>query len=81
MSDSVKRNLISKKAAFRKGCFGSTKFYQLVRAGKIIAYVQGGQTLVDDDSLDAYQASLPRLVPGSRNVGKRKAAPAADVPV
>lgn len=80
MSEVVKRNLIPIKAALRRGSFGRTKFYDLIRAGKLIAYVQGGQTLVDADSLDAYQASLPRLVVGARKVGKAKSAPAAAPP-
>ena len=81
MPDVVKRNLIPLKVALRKGGFGRTKFYELVAAGKIIAYRQGHQTMVDADSLDAYHASLPRLVPGARRVGKRKAAPAPDTPL
>jgi hypothetical protein len=74
MSEIVRRNLIPIKAALRKGCFGRTKVYELVAEGKIVAYAQGGQTMVDADSLDVYQASLPRLVPGVRKIGKHRVA-------
>ena len=34
---------------------------------KIIAYKQGHQTMIDLDSVDAFQGSLPRIAPGSLN--------------
>jgi hypothetical protein len=61
----VKRNLITMKAALAKGGFKRTKAYELIDAGKIIAYKMGHQTMVDADSIDAYHASLPRIEPGS----------------
>jgi hypothetical protein len=64
MSD-AKRNLIPLKAALEKGHFKRTKAYKLINEGKIIAYKDGHTTLVDADSLDAYQASLPRIGPNN----------------
>jgi len=60
---SVKRNLITMKAALAKGGFKRTKAYELINQGKLVAYKMGHQTMVDDDSLDAYHASLPRIEP------------------
>jgi hypothetical protein len=65
MTEAVKRNLITMKAALEKGGFKRTKAYELIDAGKIIAYKMGHQTMVDADSIDAYHASLPRIEPGS----------------
>ncbi|MBR1227242.1 hypothetical protein JQ600_20140 [Bradyrhizobium sp. AUGA SZCCT0176] len=83
----VTRNLIPLKAAIRKLSCGRTKAYELINAGKLIAYTQDGKTMVDADCVDAYQASLPRLIPGARKVGKNKpgnpkaASPAADAEI
>ena len=74
MSDDVKRNLISLKAALRKGGFGRTKCYELVADDTIIAYTQGGQTMVDANTIDKYHASLPRVVVSS---SAKKTAPDA----
>jgi excisionase family DNA binding protein len=63
MSD-AKCNLIPLKAALEKGHFKRTN-YKLINEGKIIAYKDGHTTLVDADSLDAYQASLPRIGPNN----------------
>lgn len=62
----VKRNLIPMKKALEKlGC-GRTKAYELINAGKIIAYKENERrTLVDLESIEAYHASLPRLEPAS----------------
>jgi excisionase family DNA binding protein len=55
------RNLISfKTAVARLGC-GRTKAYRLIREKKLIAYKDGPRTMVDADSVTAYQASLPKL--------------------
>lgn len=55
------RNLIPFKTAVAKlGC-GRTKAYRLIRENKLVAYKDGPRTMVDADSLAAYQASLPRL--------------------
>ncbi|MBR1298533.1 helix-turn-helix domain-containing protein [Bradyrhizobium sp. AUGA SZCCT0042] len=59
-----KRNLITMKEALEKGRFKRTKAYELINGGKIIAYKDGHTTLIDADSLEAYQASLPRIEPG-----------------
>ena len=56
------RRLVSVKEALRILKCGETKFYELVTAGKIIAYKDGRNTLVDYDSIIAYQSSLPRLL-------------------
>ena len=60
-----RRRLIS----FAEGCealrVGKTKAYELINAGKIVAYKQGHQTLIDADSIESYQGSLPRIEPGS----------------
>ncbi len=55
------RRLVKVKEALVYGQFGRTKFYELVAAGKIEAFKDGGTTLVDLDSIDEYQASLPAL--------------------
>ena len=61
---SEKRNLIPMKAALERGHFKRTKAYELIDAGKIDAYKQGHQTLIDADSIDRYHASLPPITPG-----------------
>ena len=63
MSDVKRRNLISLKTAGERGLFKRTKCYELINAGKIIAYKRGHTTLIDADSLDAYLASLPQYEP------------------
>jgi hypothetical protein len=54
----------------RYGKFGLTKLYHLISDGKIDAYKDGHTTLVDLNSIDAYQRSLPRLV-GRRSPRRR----------
>jgi excisionase family DNA binding protein len=55
------RNLITFKAAMEKlGC-KRDKVYRLIREKKLLAYKDGPRTMVDADSLAAYQASLPKL--------------------
>jgi len=39
--------------------------FKLDNDGKIIAYKDGHTTLIDADSIEAYQASLPRIEPGT----------------
>jgi excisionase family DNA binding protein len=53
------------KEALEKGRFKRTKAYKLIGDGKLIAYKDGHTTLIDADSLDAYQASLPRIEPNT----------------
>lgn len=55
------RNLITFKTAMERLCCRRDRVYDLIRAGKIIAYKDGVRTMVDADSVAAYQASLPRL--------------------
>jgi len=49
------------KQALRYGHWGKNKAYQLIHAGKIKAYKDGRQTLVDLDTIDAYKNSLPPI--------------------
>jgi hypothetical protein len=58
-----KRNLVTMKVALELGGFRRTKAYQLIDAGKIMAYKMGHQTMVDADSIDAYHLTLPRIEP------------------
>ncbi|MDA9405562.1 helix-turn-helix domain-containing protein [Bradyrhizobium sp. CCBAU 45384] len=58
-----KRNLIPLKQACQKGHFGRTKAYELIGAGKIIAYKDGGRIMIDADSIDDYHATLPKVEP------------------
>jgi hypothetical protein len=60
-----RRRLITFKEGLKHLCVGRTKAYELINSGKIIAYKQGHQTMLDADSIDAFQAALPRVVPGS----------------
>jgi hypothetical protein len=63
VSETPKRNLITMNTALAKlGC-GRTRAYELINAGKIIAYKDGHNTMIDADSIGAYQASLPRIEP------------------
>ena len=58
-----KRNLIPLKKALEKG--GSAgRGVPLINEGKIVAYRMEGQTMVDADSIEAYQLTLPRIEPG-----------------
>jgi hypothetical protein len=61
----ARRRLITFKEGLRHLRVGRTKAYELINAGKIIAYKQGHQTMIDADSIDAFQAALPRIEPGS----------------
>ena len=36
---------------------GRTKAYELINAGKIFAYKQGHQTMIDADSIDVFHMS------------------------
>lgn len=51
---------------------GKTRLYELKNKGKIIFVKDGRLTKVDLDSVDAYQASLPRVMP------KAEVSPTAD---
>ena len=64
-----KRNLIPMDAGLvRAGC-RYTKMYELIDAGHVLAYKQGGQTMIDADSIDAYHASLPQIMPKKKPKG------------
>jgi hypothetical protein len=65
--------LVPVKDALRYGKFGLTKLYHLISDGKVDAYKDGHTTLVDLNSIDAYQRSLPRLV-GRRSPRRRRGA-------
>jgi len=59
------RRLAEFKVACAYGKFGVTKAYELIAAGRIVAFKSGRKTLVDLDSVDAYHRSLPRLIIGA----------------
>ncbi len=63
----ARRRLITFKEGLKHLRVGRTKAYELINAGKIIAYKQGHQTMIDADSIDLFQAALPRIEPGSLN--------------
>jgi hypothetical protein len=67
---------MSRYARIREACqygrFGLTKCYDLINAGKIDAYKDEGRTLVDLDSIDRYNKTLPKFVPGSKKTPKSK---------
>jgi hypothetical protein len=67
MSTEPRRNLIRFKEGLARAKCGTTKMYQLINQGKIIAYRDGGRTLLDADSIDRYHASLPRVGGPSTN--------------
>jgi len=60
-----RRRLITLKESLKHLRVGRTKAYELINSGKIVAYKQGHQTMIDADSIDAFQAALPRIAPGS----------------
>lgn len=70
------------KAACEKiGC-GRSKLYDLIAEEKIVAYKDGRMTKVDDDSIDAYLTSRPRLViqPSKRLRARQAVSPPAPKP-
>ena len=56
------RRLERFKAACSYARCGSTKLYELIEAGQVIAFKNGRLTLVDLDSIDRHHRSLPRLI-------------------
>ena len=48
----ARRRLITFKEGLKHLRVGRTKAYELIDAGKIIAYKQGHQTMIDADSID-----------------------------
>jgi excisionase family DNA binding protein len=68
------RRLVPVKEALRYGNFGLTKLYHLISDGEVVAYKDGRRTLVDLDSIDAYQRRpMPRLVAHRTRRRRRKA--------
>jgi hypothetical protein len=61
MSTEPRRNLIRFKEGLNLAKCGTTKMYELINSGKVIAYKDGGRTLLDADSINRYHASLPRV--------------------
>lgn len=57
------RRLIPRKDGFRKINCGTTFGHSLINRGLIKAYKMGGKTVLDEDSIDQYLASLPAVVP------------------
>jgi hypothetical protein len=55
--------LATVKEACLYGHFGQTKCYDYINDGSIIAYKRGGSTLIDLDSIDAFNKSLKRIQP------------------
>lgn len=64
-----RRNLITTKQALERGLFKSSKLYLLINDGTIIAYKNGSRTMIDADSLDRYETSLPRVMPKKKAGG------------
>jgi len=54
-------------ATVREACdcgrFGHTKCYDYINRGKTVAYKRGRRKMIDLDSIDAFHASLERIVP------------------
>jgi hypothetical protein len=55
--------LATVREACTYGRFGHTKCYDFINQGKIVAYKRGRRTMVDLDSIDAFNASLQRIPP------------------
>jgi excisionase family DNA binding protein len=55
--------LATVREACAYGRFGHTKCYDYINEGKIIAYKRGRRTMIDLDSIDAFNASLQRIEP------------------
>jgi hypothetical protein len=51
--------LVPLKEAVHYGRFSKSQAYNLIRAGKIKARKQGSRTLIDLDTIDEYQRTLP----------------------
>jgi len=55
--------LATVREACTYGRFGHTKCCDYINQGKIIAYKRGRCTMIDLDSIDAFNASLQRIAP------------------
>ena len=58
-----KLRLVTIKEACAYGRMGKSKLYELIQDEKIIARKNGHDTLIDLNSIDAYQATMPRFFP------------------
>ncbi|WP_245343920.1 helix-turn-helix domain-containing protein [Bradyrhizobium japonicum] len=59
----VPERLVTVKEACAYLRVGRTKIYQLINAGKIVAYDRNGRTFIDLDSVDAYNAATLKRIP------------------
>jgi excisionase family DNA binding protein len=64
--------LLTFKEALRYGRWGKDKLYELIAAGKVIAYKDGHAVLVDANTIDDYQRTLPRLTVRARVKRRRR---------
>jgi excisionase family DNA binding protein len=56
--------LATVREACAYGRFSRTKLYDYINEGKIVAYRRGRRrTFIDLDSVDAFNASMPQIVP------------------
>jgi excisionase family DNA binding protein len=55
--------LLTVREACEYGRFGHTKLYDYLNQGKIIGVKRGRRTMIDADSIDAFNASLKRIEP------------------
>lgn len=58
--------LATVREACTYGRFSHTKCYDFINKGLIVAYKRGRRTMVDLDSIDAFNASLQRIPPKSQ---------------
>jgi excisionase family DNA binding protein len=54
------RRLVPIREAMRYARWSKTKVYDMIAAEKIRAYKDGARTMVDLNTIDDYQATLPR---------------------
>jgi hypothetical protein len=60
------------KEALRYGRWGKDKLYELIAAEKVAAYKDGHTTLVDLNTVDEYQRTLPRVHARPRKKRRRR---------
>ena len=59
------RRLLSRKAGFKKMLVGPTKGHAIINSGRVKAVKLDGKTLLDEDSIDEFLASLPDALTAS----------------
>lgn len=64
--------LISLREAMKYGRWARNKIYELIAAGKLVAYKDGARTMIDLGSIESYQRSLPRAIAHGRRKKKGK---------